>query len=307
VKSGIRFAGAGGQGVVLASVLLAKAYGLGRGYNISQTQSYGPEARGGACKAELVVSDRDIEYMKVGKADIFAAFNQAGYDKYINETKEGAILLINSTLIETDRQNVCRVPATEIAETLGAPMAVNLVMLGAMTGLLGNLGYDVMKREVLRNFDEKYRDVNLAAFEKGYSHTKLFLDTSYPSPCNRVMVFVTTQKNCDRLIHCGKQWIKENGQLSIIHIASSQFKEFDNERDGEALDYLYESALTHEANLMVIRARDIVDTMENLVTRNNIERVILGESRETDNEANLIPQIRERLGKKTELTVVPIV
>ena len=82
MRLNVRFSGAGGQGVILASILLAKAYGLGENYNISQTQSYGPEARGGACKAEVVIADENIDYIKVDNADVFIAFNQMGYDKY---------------------------------------------------------------------------------------------------------------------------------------------------------------------------------------------------------------------------------
>lgn len=88
MRINIRFAGAGGQGVILASVLLAKGYGLGENYNISQTQSYGPEARGGACKAEVVISDETIDYMKVDTADVFVAMNQIGFNKYIDTVKK---------------------------------------------------------------------------------------------------------------------------------------------------------------------------------------------------------------------------
>jgi len=91
MRINVRFSGAGGQGVILSSVLLAKAYGLGEDYNISQTQSYGPEARGGACKAEVVISDENIDYMKVDTADVFIAFNQAGYEKYGKTVKNDAI------------------------------------------------------------------------------------------------------------------------------------------------------------------------------------------------------------------------
>ena len=76
MRLNVRFAGAGGQGVILSSVLLAKAYGLGEDFYITQTQSYGPEARGGACKAEVVISDENIDYMKVDDVDVFIAYNQ---------------------------------------------------------------------------------------------------------------------------------------------------------------------------------------------------------------------------------------
>src|SRR5665647_2318946 len=101
MRINVRFAGAGGQGVILSSVLLAKAYGLGENYNISQTQSYGPEARGGACKSEVVISDEDIDYMKVDIADVFIAYNQVGYNKYEKAIAPDAMVLINSCLLYT--------------------------------------------------------------------------------------------------------------------------------------------------------------------------------------------------------------
>ena len=102
-------------------------------HNVSQTQSYGPEARGGACKAEVVVSNEDIDYMKVDDADVFIAYNQVGYDKYKNTIKKGAKVLVNSTLVENSQADHYQVPATEIAESMGKPFVVNMVMLGALT------------------------------------------------------------------------------------------------------------------------------------------------------------------------------
>ena len=133
MRINVRFAGAGGQGVILASVLLAKGYGLGEDYNIAQTQSYGPEARGGACKAEVVVSDEEIDYMKVDSADVFIALNQVGFDKYSEEVSKDGLVLINSTLVESDDPVHYRIPATEIAEEMGKPFVVNIVIAVALT------------------------------------------------------------------------------------------------------------------------------------------------------------------------------
>ncbi|MEE0772833.1 MAG: 2-oxoacid:acceptor oxidoreductase family protein [Anaerovoracaceae bacterium] len=168
MKINVRFAGAGGQGVILASVLLAKGYGLGEDYNISQTQSYGPEARGGACKAEVVISDEEIDYMKVDKADVFIAMNQIGFEKYKDQAKENAIVLINSTLVETDNPNHYKVAATDIAEEMGKPFVVNMVMLGALTKLLPKLHYDTILEEIKKNFAASIAGMNIDAFDKGY-------------------------------------------------------------------------------------------------------------------------------------------
>lgn len=169
MRINVRFAGAGGQGVILASVLLAEGYGLGENYNISQTQSYGPEARGGACKAEVVISDDDIDYMKVDTADVFIALNQVGYDKYKDTVKKNAIVLINSTLVETDSPDVYRINATEIAEDMGKPFVVNMVMLGALTKLLPKLHYGTIVEEIKNKFAASIAGINLDAFSKGYT------------------------------------------------------------------------------------------------------------------------------------------
>lgn len=168
MRINVRFSGAGGQGVILSSVLLAKAYGLGEDYNISQTQSYGPEARGGACKAEVVISDEDIDYMKVDTADVFVAFNQAGYEKYGKTVKNDAIVLINSTLVETNSDKHFRIPATEIAEEMGKPFVVNMIMLGALTKLLPKLHYPTVEAEIMDNFAASIAGLNLDAYDRGY-------------------------------------------------------------------------------------------------------------------------------------------
>ena len=178
MRINIRFAGSGGQGVILASVLLAKGYGLGEDYNISQTQSYGPEARGGACKAEVVISDEEIDYMKVDEADVFIALNQAGFDKYKAEAKKDAMILVNSTLVETDDPKHYKVPATDIAEDMGKPFVVNMVMLGALTKLLPKIHYDTVIEEVQGNFPASIAGMNIDAFDKGYEYAAELLNSA---------------------------------------------------------------------------------------------------------------------------------
>ena len=168
MRINVRFAGAGGQGVILASVLLAKGYGLGEDYNIAQTQSYGPEARGGACKAEVVVSDEEIDYMKVDQADVFIALNQVGYDKYIGEVAKNGLVLYNSTLVESDDPEHYPIPATEIAEDMGKPFVVNIVTLGALTRLLPKVHAPAIEAEIKKNFAASIAGANLDAFETGY-------------------------------------------------------------------------------------------------------------------------------------------
>ena len=188
MRINIRFAGAGGQGVILASVLLAKGYGLGENYNIAQTQSYGPEARGGACKAEVVVSDEEIDYMKVDTADVFIALNQVGYDKYSDEVSKDGLVLINSTLVETDNPDHYRIPATEIAEEMGKPFVVNIVTLGALTRLLPKVHAPAIEAEIQKNFAASIAGPNLDAFEKGYAYmSQLLIERKETQPAMRLV------------------------------------------------------------------------------------------------------------------------
>ena len=170
MRLNVRFAGAGGQGVILSSVLLAKAYGLGEDLNISQTQSYGPEARGGACKAEVVISDEYIDYMKVDDVDVFIAYNQTGYDKYCSDLEEKDMVLINSTLVEAHSPNLYEIPGTKIAEEMGKPQVVNMVMLGALTKLLPGLHYDKVMDAIKEDFPASLAVANMEAFDRGYRY-----------------------------------------------------------------------------------------------------------------------------------------
>lgn len=171
MRRDIRIVGAGGHGVISTAIILAKVYGITEQCNVSQTQSYGPEARGGACRAEVVVSDREIDYMKVEDADIFMAFNQLGYEQYKNETKREGIILVNSSLVTVDPEDehkVYRIPASEIAESKFKPFMVNSVMLGALTKLLPKLQHKTTRNAIRGNFSKNVAEMNLAAFDEGY-------------------------------------------------------------------------------------------------------------------------------------------
>ncbi|MGL4485023.1 MAG: 2-oxoacid:acceptor oxidoreductase family protein [Anaerovoracaceae bacterium] len=170
MRINVRIAGAGGQGVILASVQLAEAYGLGEDFFVSQTQSYGPEARGGTCKAEVVISDENIDYMKVDEADVFVALNQAAYDKYSHRNSSKAKTLVNSTLVKTENEKHYKIPATQIAEEMGNAFVVNTVMLGALTKLLPKLHYPTVEEEIKSKFKGTLVGINLTAYKKGYSY-----------------------------------------------------------------------------------------------------------------------------------------
>src|SRR5574340_942404 len=98
-RYGIRLAGSGGQGLILAGVILAEAAGIYDGKFVCQTQSYGPEARGGASKAEVVISDSEIDYPKAMRPDVMLAMNQQSLDAFISDLKPGGLLLVDADLV----------------------------------------------------------------------------------------------------------------------------------------------------------------------------------------------------------------
>jgi len=121
-----------------------------------------------------------------------------------------------------------------------------------------------------------------------------------------VMVCVTQQKTCDRLIKYGHSFLGEDkGELFIIHVAHYEFKFLGKSEEGEALEYLYQKALEYGANLTVVRSNHVLDTLVDLVNKNKITHVILGESGEIKNESNLITQFEKRIESVAELMVIP--
>ena len=121
-----------------------------------------------------------------------------------------------------------------------------------------------------------------------------------------IMVCVTQQKTCDRLITYGFQLLEETkGELYIIHVAHYEFKFLGNTEEGEALDYLYEKALEYGANLTVVRSNHVLDTLIDLVEKNKIGHLVLGQSGESNDGNNMVSMLEERLSKKTEILVVP--
>ena len=121
-----------------------------------------------------------------------------------------------------------------------------------------------------------------------------------------VMVCVTQQKTCARLIKYGHDLLGNNkGELFIIHVAHYEFKFLGNSEEGEALDYLYEKALEYGANLTVVRSNHVLDTLVELVEKNKITHVVLGESGGNNSEENIIDLFYERIKAKTELIVIP--
>ncbi|MEG0830178.1 MAG: universal stress protein UspA [Anaerovoracaceae bacterium] len=123
---------------------------------------------------------------------------------------------------------------------------------------------------------------------------------------NNVMVCVTQQKSCDRLIRYGHSLFdKQDGELFIIHVASSNNKFLQESEDGSALDYLYGKAIEFGANLTVVRSNNILNTLVDLVKKNQISQVVLGQSGEENTHGNLLVEFEKRIQGQAKLRIVP--
>lgn len=165
-----RIAGFGGQGVVTAGYILGRAACLFDKKNATQTQSYGPEARGGACTSEVVISEDLIDYPKVIKPDVLVAMSQEAYSEYYQDVKEGGIIILDKDLVsvENRRKDVryYEIPSTAVAERLGSKIVANIVMLGTLVALTGVATKEAIMKSVQERFP-KQAEVNLRALDEG--------------------------------------------------------------------------------------------------------------------------------------------
>ena len=175
----IRFAGFGGQGIIKSGIIVAAAACIHSGKKAVQTQSYGPESRGGACKSEVVISEEEIDFPKVVEPDILVVMSQHAYNEYAENVKSGGTIILDSDMIphEKDLGNVkvFRIPATKIAEELGRKIVANIVMLGAFVAITNALDEDAVKESIKANIPKGTEELNLTAFEKGYEYGKSLL------------------------------------------------------------------------------------------------------------------------------------
>lgn len=169
--SQIRFGGVGGQGIVLAGRLLGKAAALFDGKEAVCTQTYGPEARGGASRADVIISDSPVDYPFVTNADVLAVLFQEAYARFRSRLKPGGTLIIDTGLVQpsADDRNVCGLPATKIADELGSRLATNVVMLGYLVGKTGVVSRESVEEAIRSTVKKQIVDLDLKAFDAGMS------------------------------------------------------------------------------------------------------------------------------------------
>jgi 2-oxoglutarate ferredoxin oxidoreductase subunit gamma len=173
----VKLAGFGGQGIILAGHIIGQAAVLFDQKNAVLTQSYGPESRGGACSADLVISEEEILYPLVIKPQVMVVMSQEAYDRYASELAEGGMLLVDADLASgkarrSKKRHLFAIPATRQAEEIGRRIVANIVMLGSFTALTGAISAEAMKRSILSSVPKGTEDLNLQAFERGYEYGK---------------------------------------------------------------------------------------------------------------------------------------
>jgi 2-oxoglutarate ferredoxin oxidoreductase subunit gamma len=172
----IRLSGEGGQGLVLAGRILAEAAAIYDDKNATQSQSYGPEARGGASRSEVIISDEDIDYPKAVNIDLLLALTQESCNKYTKDLKENGILLVDShavTKVPEGSYRVYRVPITEIArEQVGKAVVANIVALGIIVELTRVVSVEALEAAVLSRVPKGTEELNTKAFKTGMEVAK---------------------------------------------------------------------------------------------------------------------------------------
>lgn len=168
----IRLSGSGGQGLILAGIILAEAASILEGRNAVQTQSYGPESRGGASKSEIVISSEEIDYPKVTCPDLLLVMTQEACDKYIGDLKKDGIAVLDTSLVERLPENgkYYGVPITKIAkESVGKAITANIVALGVLTAISNIVGRESLEKAVLARVPKGTEEINRKALEAGFA------------------------------------------------------------------------------------------------------------------------------------------
>jgi 2-oxoglutarate ferredoxin oxidoreductase subunit gamma len=168
-KQEVIITGFGGQGIILAGRILGMAAALVDGKESTLVQSYGPESRGGACCAQVIISPRVIQYPYVKDADVLVCMSQSAYEKYRPQLKAGGFLITDKDLVQPAAgQTVYAIPATRMAEEMGRKMMANIIIVGFTTAVTAVVSESAAKQAVESSVPKGTEQMNLKAFTKGY-------------------------------------------------------------------------------------------------------------------------------------------
>jgi len=166
--------GFGGQGIILSGLIMGKAAALFLGKSAAFTQSYGPEARGGACSANVIISDGEIDFPYVDRPHHMMVMSQGAYEKYSPMLRPGGKLMVETDLVKLtaprDDIEVYGIPATRLSEELGRKIVANIVMLGFVTAVSEVVTYEAMKSAILDTVPKGTEELNVKAYNTGYEY-----------------------------------------------------------------------------------------------------------------------------------------
>ena len=173
--SEVRLAGMGGQGVILAGMILGRAKAIIENKFATMTQDFGPEARGGAASCAVILSDEPILYPNVTNPDTLVAMSQEAFTKYIGVVKPGGMLIVEEELVKLTEEidssiKIFSIPATRLAEEIGRKIVLNIVMYGFIVSVTGLVSEETARKAVEASIPKGTEKLNLAAFEKGYQY-----------------------------------------------------------------------------------------------------------------------------------------
>ncbi len=184
----IKIGGLGGQGVILAGIIIGRGASIHENKYASLTQSFGPEARGSACSAQIIISDEPVEYPYVTHPDILVVMSQEACNRFMPELAPGGMLIHESDLVSPkqvqDGTRLCGIPTMRIAEKLGRRMAANIVMIGFFAAVTDVVAVDALRRSVETSVPAGTQSMNLAAFEQGYAYGVKSMSASTTAAAN---------------------------------------------------------------------------------------------------------------------------
>ena len=169
----IRIAGFGGQGIVLSGHIVGKAASIYDKGFATLTQSYGPESRGGSCRAEVIISDVPVDYPYVINPQVQIILSQEAYTEYGQDVPPGTLVIVDSDLVKIDpSQNPkpLSIPASRMAQDLGRVVVANIIMLGFLAAISDTVSYEALKNSILDSIPQGTESFNMKAFELGYDY-----------------------------------------------------------------------------------------------------------------------------------------
>jgi 2-oxoglutarate ferredoxin oxidoreductase subunit gamma len=173
-KTEIRIGGLGGQGVIMSGMIIGRAAAIYEGKHATLIQAFGPEARGSACSAQVIVSDDPIGYPYVKRPDILVVMSPDAYSIFGPTLKDDGVLIYEEDLVKPvglkPGQKAFGIPATRFAEEIGKRLVLNIVMVGFFTGVTKLISYQAAEKAVLASVPKGTEDLNLRAFKKGFGH-----------------------------------------------------------------------------------------------------------------------------------------